>query len=164
MGKPGIIAFPVLLALGALTGYLTYTYFYAAIPQEGFVDSPYRKELTADATNDTDTGGEVNEGDFTEVVTISILQGAVTQGSPDYDPDSATASTDALIKWVNDDTTLHTATSGTGPSDPDSAKLFDSKFLGPDIEYSVPAADIGAGEHAYYCTLHPYMTGTITIQ
>jgi plastocyanin len=164
MGKPGIIAFPVLLALGALTGYLTYTYFYAAIPQEGFVDSPYRKELTADATNDTGTGGEVDEGDFTEVVTINILQGAVTQGSPDYDPDAATASLDALIKWVNDDTTLHTATSGTGPSDPDSAKLFDSKFLGPKIEYSVPAADIGAGEHAYYCTLHPYMTSTITIE
>lgn len=164
MGKPGIIAFPVLLALGAITGYLTYTNFDAAMPQEGFVDSPYRKELTASAGNETDTaGGEIDESSYSTVVTISILKGAVAQGSPDYDPDGATASTDALITWVNDDTTLHTATSGTGPSDPESAALFDSEFLPPAGKYSVPAADIGAGEHAYYCTLHPYMTSTITI-
>ena len=164
MGKPGIIAFPVLLALGAITGYLTYTNFDAAMPQEGFVDSPYRKELTASAGNETDTGGgEIDESNYSTVVTISILKGAVAQGSPDYDPDGATASTDALITWVNDDTTLHTATSGTGPSDPESAALFDSEFLPPAGKYSVPAADIGAGVHAYYCTLHPYMTSTITI-
>lgn len=166
MAKPGTIAFPVLLVLGAITGYVTYTYFYAAIPQEGFVDSPYRKDLpAAEASEDTDAEEEaVDESEFSNVVTIRILQGAVTQGSPDYDADAATASSDALITWVNEDTTLHTATSGTGPSDPESAALFDTGFLGPNVDYSVPAADIGAGEHAYYCTLHPYMTGTITIQ
>lgn len=165
MGKPGIIAFPVLLALGTITGYLTYTNFDAAMPQEGFVDSPYRKELLASAGNETGTGGgEIDETDYSTVVTIKILEGAVTQGSPDYDPDGATASSDALITWVNDDTTLHTATSGTGPSDPESAALFDTEFLPPAGKFSVPAAGIGAGEHAYYCTLHPYMTSTITIE
>lgn len=166
MGKPGIIAFPVLLALGAITGYLTYTNFDAVMPQEGFVDSPYRKELTVSAENETSTGGGVinNETDYSSEVTIKILEGAVTQGSPDYEPDGATASSDALITWVNDDTTLHTATSGTGPSDSESAVLFDSGFLGPSIKFSVPAAEIGAGEHAYYCTLHPYMTSMITIE
>lgn len=165
MGKPGIIAFPVLLALGAITGYLTYTYFNAAMPQEGFVNSPYRKELAVSATNETGTGGgAVDESQFSEVVTIKILQNAVTQGSPDYEPDGATAGPDALVTWVNDDTTLHTATSGTGTDDPESGKLFDSKFLHPDGKYSIPAADIGAGDHPYYCTLHPYMTSTITIQ
>ena len=165
MGKPGIIAFPVLLALGAITGYLTYTNFDAVMPQEGFVDSPYRKELAAAGGNDTGTGGgEIDDSDYSTVVTISILEGAVTQGSPDYEPDAATAGSDALITWVNDDTTLHTATSGTGTSDPESGTLFDSEFLPPAGKYSVPAADIGAGEHAYYCTLHPYMTSTITIE
>ncbi|MEW6603959.1 MAG: hypothetical protein AB1351_04635 [Thermoproteota archaeon] len=165
MARPGTIAFPVLLALGAITGYLTYTYFYAAIPQEGFVDSPYRKDLpAAEAAEDADTEEAVDESEFSKVVTIKILQGAVTQGSPDYDPDAAIASSDALITWVNEDTTLHTATSGTGPNDPESAALFDTGYLGPNVDYSVPAADIGAGEHAYYCALHPYMTGTITIE
>ena len=163
MGKPGIIAFPVLLAIGAITGYLTYTYFTAAIPQEGFVDSPYRQELTpAEASKNQDK--VVDGSQFSKVVTIKILQGSVTQGNPDYEPDAATASSDALITWVNDDATLHTATSGTGTSDPESGKLFDSKFLQPGGKYSVPAADIGKGEHQYYCTVHPYMTSTISVE
>lgn len=165
MGKPGIIAFPLLLAFGAIAGYLTYTNFETVMPQEGFVDSPYRQDLSDPAGNETGTGGgEIDESDYATVVTISILEGAVTQGSPDYDPDAATASSDALITWVNDDTTLHTATSGTGPSDPESAALFDSEFMPPAGKYSKPALEIGAGEHAYYCTLHPYMTSTITIE
>ncbi len=165
MGKPGIIAFPVLLALGAITGYLTYTNFDAAMPQEGIVDSPYRKELTTPSGNETDTGrGEIDESKYSSVVTIKILEGALVQGSPDYDPDGATVKSDALITWLNDDTTLHTATSGTGTSDPESGALFDTKFLPPDGKYSVPAAKIGTGQHSYYCAVHPYMTSTVTIE
>jgi plastocyanin len=165
MGKPGIIAFPVLLALGAITGYLTYTYFTAAIPQEGVVNSPYRKELTASGTNETSKSTtQVDESKFSKVVTIKILKGAVTQGSPDFDPDPATASSDALITWINEDTTLHTATSGKDSSDPDKGKLFDTAYLQPNGKYSIPAAEIGKGEHTYFCQLHPYMIGTLTIK
>jgi plastocyanin len=156
MGKPGIIAFPVLLALGAITGYLTYTYFTAAIPQEGFVDSPYRHELTpAEASEDSDR--MIDESKFSKVVTINILEGASTQGSPDYDPDAATASSDSLITWVNDDSIPHTATSKAG-------EPFDSGILTQGQKYSVPAADLGAGDYQYYCTVHPYMTSMITVE
>lgn len=165
MGKPGIIAFPVLLALGAITGYLTYTYFTAAIPQEGVVNSPYRKELTASGTNETNKSSkQVDDSQFSKVVTIKILKGAVTQGSPDFDPDTASVSSDALITWINDDTTLHTATSGKDSSDPDMGKLFDTAYLQPNGKYSIPAKDIGKGEHTYFCQLHPYMVGTLTIK
>jgi plastocyanin len=163
MGKPGIIAFPILLALGAITGYLTYTWFTAAIPQEGFVDSPYRQELKpAEAMEDQKK--VVDESKFAKGVMIKILDGASIQGSPDYDPDSATASSDALITWVNEDSIPHTATSGTGSGDSESGKLFDSGILIQGQKYSVPAADLGEGEHAYYCTVHPYMVSTITVQ
>src|SRR5919107_825572 len=37
MGKPGKIAFPVILVLGAITGYITYTSFTAATPKEDTV-------------------------------------------------------------------------------------------------------------------------------
>ena len=166
MGKPGIIAFPVLLALGAITGYLTYTYFMAAMPQEGIVLSPYRKELTVSPGNETATGGgeKVDESQFSKVVTIRIQEGAVTQGSPDYEPNAETASSDALITWVNDDSTMHTVTSGADTDDPQSGKQFDSKFMAPDATYSISAAKIGTGNHAYYCMLHPYMKATITVE
>lgn len=166
MARPGIIAFPVILALGGITGYLTYDNFTEATPDPGVVESPYWKPLSASPPNATETGGNktIDESKYSEIVTINILQGAVTQGSPDYDPDAATAPSGTLIKWVNLDTTLHTATSGTGQSDPDSGKLFDTGYLGPGGKFSIPAANIGTGEHKYYCQLHPYMTSTITIQ
>ena len=128
MVKPGTIAFPVILALGAITGYLTYTYFGAVTPQEGTVVSPYREELSAasgsnDKNNNSTGGGkQIDESQFSQVVTVKILEGSSVQGNPDYDPDAATASSDALITWVNEDTTLHTATSGTGPDDAESGQ------------------------------------------
>jgi plastocyanin len=45
MHKPGKIAFPIILALGAITGYITYNYFTSAIPQEDRIDSPYYQPL-----------------------------------------------------------------------------------------------------------------------
>jgi plastocyanin len=41
MAKPGKIAFPVILVLGAITGYITYVSFTAAMPEENKIDSPY---------------------------------------------------------------------------------------------------------------------------
>jgi plastocyanin len=45
MRKPGKIAFPVILALGAITGYITYSAFTEAIPEENRIDSPYYQPL-----------------------------------------------------------------------------------------------------------------------
>lgn len=168
MGRAGIIAFPVILVLGGITGSLTYTNFTEATPDPGIVTGPYWKPLS-ESSNQTGKGPgspakPVHESSYATVVTISILEGSVTQGNPDYEPDAATASADALITWVNNDSTLHTATSGTGASDPESGKLFDSKFLNKGDKFSIPAADLGTGEHKYYCMVHPYMTSTITVQ
>jgi plastocyanin len=163
MGKPGIIAFPILLALGAITGYLTYTYFMAAIPQEGIVNSPYRQELTPAEASEKQSEA-VDESKFSKAMTIRILEGAEVQGNPDYDPDAAAASSDALITWINEDDIPHTATSGTGQGDSEAGKLFDSGILTQGQKFSVSAANLGEGEHKYYCTVHPYMTGTITVE
>jgi plastocyanin len=58
MGKPGKIAFPVILVLGAITGYITYTSFTAAIPDEN-IDSPYYQPLSPGSSGNVpgDTGG-----------------------------------------------------------------------------------------------------------
>ena len=163
MGTVGKVAFPVILALGALTGYLTYTYFTAATPKLGYVESPYRTDLPAKpATTQNNTA--VDESKFSKIITIDILKGANVQGNPDFSPKAATASSDALIKWVNQDTVPHTATNGKDSSDPNSGKLWDSSYLDPGKSYSIPASKIGAGAHQYYCQVHPFMTGTLTIQ
>src|SRR5215213_4674855 len=59
MGSPGKIAFPVILVLGAITGFITYNYFTAAIPEEGRIDSPYYQALSpASGGNQTGSTGE----------------------------------------------------------------------------------------------------------
>ncbi|MEO9320568.1 MAG: hypothetical protein ABI361_07855 [Nitrososphaera sp.] len=168
MGRVGKVAFPVILALGALTGYLCYTWFYGAIPHLGTVASPYRQELPPPVAQPTSAGNSssapVDESKFTDIVNIDILKGASVQGSPSYSPSPAKANSDALIKWTNQDTATHTATNGKSSDDPTSGKLFDSGFLAPGKSFSVPASKLGKGDHSYYCQVHPFMTSVITVQ
>ena len=105
----------------------------------------------------------VDESKFTKKVEVKILKGSSTQGNPSYGPDPASATSDALVTWVNQDNVPHTATSGTGPEDPETGKLFDSSIITPNAKPSVPAEKMGQGEHDYHCTVHPYMHGKITI-
>jgi plastocyanin len=168
MARPGQIAFPVIIALGAVTGFMTYNFFNAAMPQQNKISSPYYQPLAANTGSNSSSNSSaaqaIDESKYTNKVEIKILQGASVQGNPSYGPDPATAGSDALVTWVNSDNTLHTATSGKDQSDPDSGKLFDSKYLQPNAKYSVPASKIGKGQHSYYCQVHPYMKGAITIQ
>jgi plastocyanin len=174
--KTDKIAFYSLIGLAALTGIITYYAFGAATPTPGIVDSIYRQDLppppqatTADAATAGGGGAggaaeePIDESAFANKVEVKILAGSATQGNPDYEPDASTATSDALVTWVNEDTVPHTATSGSGPQDPESAQLFDTGIIMAGATASVPAEKIGAGEHPYYCTVHPFMLGTITV-
>ncbi len=69
------------------------------------------------------------------------------------------------IVWDNQDTVPHTATSGTGPSDPNSGKLFDTSIISPG-EKSTPVELKGVSQGQtiqYHCTVHPYMTSQLTV-
>jgi plastocyanin len=165
MGSVGKVAFILILVAGTITGIVTYYLFTAAIPQPGTVVSLYRQNLPpAEQTKENKpAAAAIDESKFTNKVAITILKGASTQGNPNYSPDTTKASTNALVTWTNDDTVPHTATSGSGLQDPNSGKLFDSDIMSPNQKYSLPASKIGQGEHPFYCKLHPYMTGKISI-
>src|SRR5829696_7789957 len=183
MGSPGKIAFPVILALGAITGYITYTSFTAAIPEEERIDSPYYQPLSpASGGNQTGNTGEAVQtagggnqtaggGNQTGATgggggggpTINILEGAAVQGSPDYDPDELTAKKGDEVTVVNQDTVPHTVTSGTGATDPNSAKSFDTSIINGGESAAVSLAQVEPGQYDYYCMIHPYMTGKITV-
>ena len=183
MGSPGKIAFPVILALGAITGFITYNYFTAAIPEENRVDSPYYQPLspasggnqtgstgeavqTAGGGNQTAGGGNqtgATGGGTAGGPIINILEGAAVQGSPDYDPEELTAKKGDEVTVVNQDTVPHTATSGTGASDPNSAKSFDTSIINGGESATISLAQVEPGQYDYYCMIHPYMTGKITV-
>ena len=69
------------------------------------------------------------------------------------------------IVWDNQDTVPHTATSGTGPQDPESAQLFDTGIInGGEESTAVELQGVSEGQTVpYYCIVHPYMTGELTV-
>lgn len=97
-------------------------------------------------------------------VTLTILEGSSIQGTPDYDPDELTVKKGDKILVDNVDTMPHTVTNGESGSDPNSGKLFDTGIINGGASAEIDTATIDAGTHPYYCMVHPYMTGTLTVE
>src|SRR5918998_4291636 len=95
---------------------------------------------------------------------LTILAGSSIQGSPDYDPDELTVTAGSEVTVTNDDTLPHTVTSGTGPTDPNSAQSFDTSLINGGESATLSLAQVSAGQYGYYCLVHPYMTGSIVVQ
>lgn len=75
-------------------------------------------------------------------------------------PAQITVQKGAEVTWVNDDTAIHTVTSGDaslGTGD----GVFDSSILSPGEEFSYTFE--AEGPFLYFCTLHPFMTGTVKV-
>jgi plastocyanin len=67
---------------------------------------------------------------------------------------------DNTVKWINNDSLPHTATSGKPDNGEVSAEeLFDTGILSPEQSNENIVIDAEAGKYDYYCTLHPYMKG-----
>ena len=96
---------------------------------------------------------------------ITIMAGASVQGNPNFNPADGKVPLNNKVLWQNKDNTIHTATSGTGASDPNSGKIFDTKFITAGST-STPQQlkGVTVGEVVqYYCQVHPYMTAKFTV-
>ena len=96
---------------------------------------------------------------------ITILAGASVQGNPNYEPADGKAPLGSKVVWQNKDTTVHTATSGSGPTDANSGKAFDTKMINAGSNsdpIEIKNAKVG-DVLAYYCQIHPYMTAKLTV-
>lgn len=108
---------------------------------------------------------DASGGQATGEVSVKILEGSSIQGNPGYEPSPVVAGGGDLITWTNADVAPHTVTSGTGTDDPKSGQLFDSGSFGQGQKFSMHAKNIGnAGNYDYYCIVHPFMKGTISVQ
>ena len=135
----------------------------AATKQQEQVAATKQQQQVA-ATKQQQHGGAGGGGATAGGSTINILEGSSIQGSPDYDPDELTASAGAEVTVVNQDTVLHSATSGTGPQDPESAQQFDTSLINAGESATLSLAQVTPGQYDYYCIVHPYMTGKIVVQ
>ncbi len=62
------------------------------------------------------------------------------------------------ITWTNEDSAFHTVTAGTYDSP---AGTFDSGYMDPYDSYTLSFK--APGTYEYYCTLHPWMEGSVII-
>src|SRR5919106_42223 len=97
-------------------------------------------------------------------VTLTILTGSSTQGNPDYEPDELTVTKGNTILVDNVDTMPHTVTNGESSTDPNSAKIFDTSIIMGGESTVLETTNIDAGTYPYYCMVHPFMTGSLTIK
>ena len=95
---------------------------------------------------------------------MTILQGSSVQGSPDFDPDTLTVKKGDKITVTNKDTLPHTVTSGTGPTDPNSAKQFDTSIIEPGATADIETTNLTPSDYPFHCAVHPYMTGKLVVQ
>lgn len=94
-------------------------------------------------------GGNMNPP---STVTVSV-------GDNFFDPASVTVTTGSTIIWKNMGTHNHTATSGSPSA---RSGLFDSGPLSPNQSFQQTFST--PGNFAYFCTVHPEMTGMIIVQ
>ncbi|MGA8105256.1 MAG: cupredoxin domain-containing protein [Nitrososphaeraceae archaeon] len=120
-------------------------------------------ETMAQGTNATNATGAANAtgtaGGETTVV-MPLGSSASTSGAG-YEPPTITASAGGTVVWDNQDNALHTATSGESPT-PDGK--FDSGIIGANQESKPVTMPTEPGEYKYFCTLHPFLVGTVTVQ
>jgi plastocyanin len=121
---------------------------------------------TPAATGSTSSGASAGGGATPAAApgTLTIPAGASTQGNPAYLPDTLTVKKGDVVTVKNTDNVPHTATNGATPDDPQTGKLFDTSLIMPGKTAQIKTASLAPGDYKYHCTVHPYMTGTLTVK
>jgi plastocyanin len=118
-------------------------------------------EALAQGTNATNATGASEGGSQTTVV-MPLGSSGATSGAG-YEPPEVTVSPGATVTWDNQDNALHTATSGNPDNTTPDGK-FDTGLVGANQESKPITMPTEPGEYTYFCTLHPFLVGTVTVQ
>jgi plastocyanin len=161
MGLNEKIIFLGILGMGAMVGVISYVIFSELPPTPGDTKSIYRQELPP--PTEAEAEPTVDPSTVKADVTLTILEGSSTQGNPAYDPPELSVKKGNIIKVDNVDSLPHSVTNGVGPNDPNSAKIFDTSLIMGGESGILQTEEVDAGDYTYYCTVHPYMTGTLKI-
>jgi plastocyanin len=140
IGLSGILG---ILSLAATVGVFSYTL-------------PVLAQQNSTSTQTSTTGTQV-----------SIVQGASTMADKAFSPNPVTVKVGDTITWTNNDNQFHTVTSGSGSSDPNMGKAFDSGLSGASALTTMGKTFqhqfTQAGQYPYFCQLHPIMVGKVIV-
>lgn len=140
----------------------------AGAPAQGnATEAPSNQSSSAGDNNQSSTGNETTGtpagGGAATVSTVSIVVGAsVPSNGEFYSPETVETTVGSMVTWRNDDSLPHTVTSGTVENNsPQPDGKFDSGIMNAGATF--PFVFDTAGEYPYYCMLHPWMTGQVTV-
>jgi plastocyanin len=105
------------------------------------------------------TGGALSSSSAQIVTCPTTASKAVSISGLAFQANSVTISVNDIVKWTNNDSVVHTVTSGV-PGSLDGK--FDSGNLNPGSTVCVQF--LAAGSYAYFCNIHTFMTGLVTVQ
>jgi plastocyanin len=95
------------------------------------------------------------------IISISIVPGASTLTDTAFQPNPANIQVGDIVRWTNNDNTIHTVIEGNPSTGGDVEGGFASDILGPGVTFEHTFNQTGTFE--YYCNLHPQMVGTIIV-
>ena len=115
------------------------------------------------ATNTTSAAGAATGASAAggQTTIVMPLGSSAPSSGLGYEPHEATVSPGATVIWDNQDNALHTATSGKSPN-PDGK--FDTSYVAANQQSKPITMPTEPGEYPYFCTLHPFLTGTVVVQ
>jgi plastocyanin len=95
------------------------------------------------------------------ITNVTIVSGASAQsaGQKYFDPVEIPVKVGTTVVWTNKDSASHTITSGNPSEGP--SGTFDSGLIKANNTFQYKFSSAGTTE--YFCTLHPWMTGKITV-
>src|SRR5918995_4558858 len=113
------------------------------------------------AANATGTANTTNAGAGEETTVVMPLGSSAATSGAGYEPPEVTVSPGAIVVWDNNDNALHTATSGKSPT---VDGKFDTGIVGANQQSKPVTMPTEPGQYQYFCTLHPFLTGTVVVQ
>ena len=138
----------VIFVLASVTAITSYTVFGFEGPGAQFSFHTPGQNLTKAATSATSNA---------PIIVIKIPVNASVQGNPSFDPATVSVPKGDIIEWDNMDKVPHTVTSA-----PDGS-AFDSGIISAGKSFKLDTSKLNATEYDYLCTVHPFMSGKITI-
>ena len=143
-------------------------YAFTGLDNGSYTITPSRTGFTFSPTSSPQTvsGADITAVNFITTAGLSALivqcpqSGTTNVSIQDFSfaPDNVTISANGIVKWTNNGPSTHTVTSGTTPT-PDGK--FNSGNLGTGATVCVQFLGIGTAQ--YFCSLHPFMTGSVTV-
>jgi nitrite reductase (NO-forming) len=94
---------------------------------------------------------------------VSIAAGSSNPSATEFFvPAEISVPAGSTVTWTNDDTTIHTVVEGSAETASSGATPgFDSSIIAPKATWDNTFDT--AGDFNYYCNLHPFMTGKVTV-